>query len=158
MSLHRDLESLPFDQPTADQSPPLSTARPRRHRHFPDPTTHICLFCLRFVNPAASRRGRTNRQRGGSWEREFAELVGGRRMGQLNLPWDVECPGYLRAQTKQLDRWPSLAAVIAMLDAIPVGAELRAVALKDTPGTGHKPRRLLIVDASEYASWHGRAK
>lgn len=115
-------------------------------------------FCGTVRNAAVSRRSKNNRARGGSWEREFAELVGGRRMGQLNLPWDVEVSGYLRAQTKQLDRWPSLAAVIAMLDAIPVGAELRAVALKDTPGTGHRPRRLLIVDASEYASWHGRAK
>ena len=50
----------------------------------------------------------------------------------------------------------SLAKVIEWLDAIPAGPELRAVTLADTPGSGGRTRRLIVMDLAEYAAWHGR--
>ena len=163
-----DLDAALAAQPIAPATPNVSTKR--RHRHMwvvrvlttslmapgISGTRIECASCAAIRNPAVSRRARNNRKRGGSWEREFAAMMGGIREGQLNLPHDVRVPDYLRAQTKQLDRWPSLNAVLDMLDAIPAGRDLRAVALKDTPGAGHRPRRIVILDADEYAAWHGR--
>jgi len=40
MTLYRDLDTLPFDQPEADASPAVSTATPRRHRHVWRPGPH----------------------------------------------------------------------------------------------------------------------
>lgn len=116
-----------------------------------------CSRCHRVRDAAASRRGRANRKRGNGDELEVARILGGRKVGQLALPWDVEIPGYLRAQAKKLDRWPSLAKVIEWLDAIPAGPELRAVTLADAPGPGGgKVRRLIVMDLIEFAAWHGR--
>lgn len=134
------MTDLPFHYP--DEAPASGAGSTRRAKAPP--------------TPEASRRSRNNRKRGGAWEREAAEDIGGRRMGQLNLPWDVEVPGYARIQTKQLDRWPSLAKVGEWLDAIDQGDHLRMVALKDTPGPGRKARRLVVMDWDEFCRWHGR--
>lgn len=108
------------------------------------------------VDAERTRRSRNNRARGGAEERAVAALLGGDVVGALNLPWDVRVEGYARVQVKKLDRWPSLAAIITWLDAIPVGAELRAVTIADTPGPGRRSRRLIVMDAAEFASFHGR--
>ena len=102
-----------------------------------------------------SRRSRNNRARGTRDELAVARALGGRKVGELGLPWDVEMPGYARIQAKRLDRWPSLAKVIEWMDAIPVGPEMRMVSLADTPGPGHKTRRLLVIDLEEFAQHHG---
>ena len=139
----------------------VNVATPRRHRH--EWYTYqndgrdwtACRSCGKVKDVAVTRRSRNNRKRGGTWENECAHLLGGRRVGQLNLPWDVEVEGFARVQTKVLDRWPSLNSVVSWLDAIPAGRELRIVALKDTPGPGHPARRLVVMDADEFAAWHG---
>jgi hypothetical protein len=107
-------------------------------------------------DPVRVRRNRGNRKRGGTWERDAAREIGGRRMGQLLLPWDVEVEGYARIQTKKLARWPSLAAVVTWLDAMPIGPTLRMVAIADAPGAGHRSRKLVVLDWDEYVRWHGR--
>ena len=107
---------------------------------------------------AVSRRNKNNGKRGRSDELAVAKILGGRKIGPLGLPWDVELGGYLRAQCKQLDTWPSVATIITWLDAIPAGRELRAVTLADTPGAGHRTRRLIVFDLTEYARWHGRTE
>ena len=111
-----------------------------------------CGRCGKMLDAAASRRGRNNRSRGNRAELDIARSVGGRKMGPLGMPWDVEIPGYARFQVKKLARWPSLAACLAWLDTIPAGRELRGVAVVET---GRKPRRLLVVDLDEFAAWHG---
>ena len=116
-----------------------------------------CGNCNKPKSEAVSRRSRNNRKRGATWERDAAADIGGRRMGQLNLPWDVEVPAYARIQTKVLDRWPSLNKVVEWLDDIGAGDKLRIVALKDTPGPGGKARKLAVIDWDEYCKWHGRA-
>lgn len=123
-------------------TPPTVNVTTRRAKPTPD--------------PARQRRNRNNRSRGGVEEREVAALLGGRKVGQLGLPWDVEVPGYARVQCKKLNRWPSLARVIEWLDAMGAGDELRAVTIADTPGGGVKTRRLIVMDAAEFARWHGR--
>ena len=115
-----------------------------------------CRRCGRGRNAAASRRGRNNRARGTRDELVVARLLGGRKVGELGLPHDVEVPGYMRAQCKRLDRWPSLARVVGWLDAMGACPELRAVTLADTPGPGGRTRRLIVMDLDDFAAWHGR--
>ena len=138
-----DLDDLPFTHDDG-RTPNGAKGRPKGRNPNPD--------------PVASRRGRNNRSRGNRDELAVARILGGRKVGELLLPWDVEIPGYARIQCKRLDRWPSLAKVIRWLDAIPAGPELRAVTLADTPGPGGRTRRLIVMDLAEYARWHGRSE
>ena len=115
-----------------------------------------CVHCGRPYVAAVSRRSRNNRSRGNRDELAVARLLGGSKVGELGLPWDVEIPGYLRAQAKKLADWPSVNEIVRWLDAIPAGPELRAVTLADTPGPGGRTRRLIVMDLAEYARWHGR--
>ena len=115
-----------------------------------------CARCGAVKDAVVSRRSRNNRLRGVSDELAVANLLGGRKIGPLGYPWDVEVPGYLRAQCKKLAAWPSVNEIVRWLDAIPAGPELRAVTLADTPGHGGRTRRLIVMDLEEYARWHGR--
>jgi hypothetical protein len=152
---------LPFTLPDPDPTrPERKPAKCRRHRWAEfrndyyldvDRIETRCDRCGKAKDQAGSKRGRNNRRRGTTDER----LLGGEKVGPLGLPWDVVIPGYLRAQCKHLDRWPSLNEVVRWLDAIPAGPELRAVTLADTPGQGGRTRRLIVMDLEEYARWHG---
>lgn len=148
----------------APLTPPTPTGvRRKPHRHtweaspaLPASSDRWCARCGVVRDETKVRRGRNNRKRGTSDELVVATTLGGRKVGQLNMPWDVEIAGYLRAQCKKLVRWPSMAAVVAWLDAIPAGTELRAVTLADAPGAGKRVRRLIVLDLDEFAAWHGR--
>ena len=118
----------------------------------------VCGKCGHVFDAAVSRRSRLNGKRGRNDELVVANILGGRKVGSLGMSHDVEIPGYLRVQAKKLDRWPSLGKVIEWLDAIPVGPEIRAVTLADTPGPGGKTRRLIVMGLEEFAQWHGRPK
>jgi hypothetical protein len=146
-----------FDTPAR---PALAPARQcRRHEWtWAGPTPEDgerCRFCGRQRDVALSRRGRTNRARGNREELTVARLIGGEKVGPLGHPWDVSLPGYMRLQIKKLAKWPSLAAVLTWMNAIPVGQEMRAVAIVEAAGQGRKPRRLLVLDLDEFARWHG---
>jgi hypothetical protein len=146
-----------FDTPAR---PALAPARQcRRHEWtWAGPTPEDgerCRFCGRLRDVALSRRGRTNRARGNREELTVARLIGGEKVGPLGHPWDVSLPGYMRLQIKKLAKWPSLAAVLTWMNAIPVGQEMRAVAIVEAAGQGRKPRRLLVLDLDEFARWHG---
>lgn len=155
-----DFDDLPF---LAGDAPGFVVPTPRRCRRHrwgePDRLTGAtaCVRCGRPRDDVRVRRGRTNRYRGNSDELVVAKMLGGRKVGPAGHEWDVEVDGYLRLQAKRLDRWPSLNAIIGWLDAIPTGPHLRAVSLADTPGAGHRTRRLVVMDLDEYARWHGRA-
>ena len=98
--------SLPEADPTAIERPPRKCVR---HDWAEDMTiggiepVYRCARCGAVKDPARSRRNRNNGRRGRSDELTVARLLGGEKVGQLNLPWDVVVPGYLRAQAKQLD-------------------------------------------------------
>ena len=115
-----------------------------------------CRRCGAVKDAVVSRRSRNNRKRGVSDELAVANLLGGRKIGPLGYTWDVEVPGYLRAQCKKLAAWPSVNEIVRWLDAIPAGPELRAVTLADTPGPGGRTRRLIVMDLESFAAWHGR--
>lgn len=157
-----DLDDLPFHDPDWPPAPvaerePKPCRHPKYERLRPlGDLPEECGACGHTFDPIASRRGRNNGKRGRSDELVVANLLGGRKIGPLGYSYDVEVPGYLRAQAKQLDRWPSLSKVISWLDAIPIGDHLRAVTLADTPGAGRRTRRLIVFDLDEWARWHGR--
>lgn len=114
-----------------------------------------CRRCHHLRDSTASRRNKNNRKRGTSDEPRVAALLGGRAIGPLNLPHDVEVGGYLHAQAKKLDKWPSLNEIIGWIDAIAPGPWMRAVTLADTPGAGRKVRRYIVIPLDEFASFHG---
>jgi hypothetical protein len=133
------MTDLRWDNP--DSPPTLNGAKGRRGRN-PNP------------DPAASRRGRTSRNRGNAYEREVAAKLGGRRVGQYGDETDVDVPGWLKVQCKngtsypeRIDRW--LRAIVA-----PAGT-LRAVVFGDAPGPGRKRRSLIVLDLDEFAARYG---
>lgn len=117
-----------------------------------------CSRCGTIKDPARSRRNKNNGKRGRSDEGTVAALLGGRGVGPLQLPHDVEVGDYLHAQAKLLDEWPSLNQVVKWLDAITPGPWMRGVTLADTPGAGRKRRRLIVLDLREYAEHHGAGR
>jgi len=154
-----------FDAPSGPRPGAAPARKCRRHMYAVDGLTEIdsfdgqpvCARCGKVKDATTSKRNKNNGKRGRSDELRVARILGGNKLGQLGLPWDVEIPGYLRVQCKQLDTWPSIAKVIEWLDAIPGGHELRAVTLADTPGAGGRTRRLIVMELEEYARWHGKA-
>lgn len=107
------------------------------------------------ADPTRQRRNRGNRNRGATFEREVARVLGGRRVGPLLLPWDVEVPGYMRVQTKYVATLPSIPAALAWLAAIPSEPELRAVAIGNAAGRGTRGARVILAELGEYERWHG---
>ena len=83
-----------------------------------------CQVCFEIRDEVKSRMGRNNRRRGTAAELDVARLVGGRKVGPLGLPWDVEV-GTFRLQVRDLSVPPSLRRVVKALDAI-----------RDAPGEG----------------------
>ena len=153
-------DDLPFTLPDPDPTrPERQPAKCRRHRwvrtYFDD--AEHCDRCGHWADAGKQKRGKNARKRGVSDELAVARLLGGSKVGPLGLPWDVVVDGYLRAQCKKVSRWPSIAEVIAWLDAIPAGPELRAVTLADAPGHG-KVRRLIVLDLEEFAAMHGKGE
>jgi len=153
-------DELPFTLPDPDPTRPEHPSR-KCYRHDWAQGYHdevaTCRRCGAVRDPEKARRGRNNGRRGRSDELKVARILGANKLGQLGLPWAVEIPGYLRAQCKQLDSWPSVNQILEWLDAIPAGHELRAVTLADTPGAGGRTRRVIVMDLEEYARWHGKA-
>ena len=99
---------------------------------------------------------------GSAAEREVADMLGGVRVGQLNGPIDVKVDGYMALQVKKVSTQPSLAAIRAMLDAIPPWdvvqerALLRGVVVIQRAGQGRRGSRTITFDLDDYAAWHGR--
>lgn len=122
---------------------------------LPSPVGGFCIRCGKLRNLDASRRGRSNRKRGGRAELDVARAVGGNKVGPLGHPWDVELPGYMRLQVKKLATWPSLGQIAQWIDAIPASDAMRAVAVIQAAGQGKRGRRLLVLDLDEFARWHG---
>lgn len=161
------MSDLPFLAP--DEDPTRPTREPRKCRRHDwtlnhtfygnetDIDIHRCTRCGEVRDETTVKRNRNNKKRGTSDEAKVAAILGGRKVGPMGWPWDVEVGSWMRAQCKQLDRWPSLNQVVAWLDAIPAGDYMRAVTLADTPGAGRKTRRLIVIDLDEFVLHHGRA-
>jgi hypothetical protein len=134
---------------------PRRCTHPRQFRRDLEDGGTACTRCGRDIPATVSRQSRNNRKRGGAAELAVAKRIGAAKMGPLGLPWDVEKPGWIRLQVKKLAKWPSLNDVQRWMDAIPVGAEMRGVALIEAAGPGVRGRRLIVLDLDEFAEHHG---
>src|SRR3972149_1953024 len=149
---------LPFDPQPEPMVVIERTAR--RHRHswgdlsprFAEDARVRCIRCDVPKDPAASRRGKSARNRGNAFEREVAAALGVRRVGQYGSPTDVEgdwiavpCQGGA-AVPERLWGWLPAAR----------GAQLRAAVIGDAPASGGKRRVLIALDFDEFCAWFGK--
>jgi hypothetical protein len=103
---------------------------------------------------AKSRRGRTARQRGNSFEREVAKRLNGQRVGQYGGKADVSAD-WIAVQCKvggsyseRYDGW---------LRSIPVkGDQLAALVVGDSPGAGKRRRTIIVLDLDDFIAWFGK--
>lgn len=148
----------------------VSTApmRPHRHRwaltvHWDDARqanvadgTHHCLTCrpLVFRDPVRSRRSRNNGKRGKAAELDVARAVGGRKVGPLGHPWDVEMAGYARLQVRKYATPQGLRAIAAELARIAraPGPEMPGYIWIE-PGRGGE--RLVVFRLRDFSERHG---
>lgn len=112
----------------------------------------ICTRCWKRLDPAASRRGKNNRSRGNAEELAVARKLGGRKMGPLGLPWDVEMRGYARLQVRKYATPESLRKIAAELGRIGSGVEMPGYVWVE-PGRGGA--RLIVFRLSDFAERHG---
>jgi hypothetical protein len=140
---------LPFDYP--DVTPPNLAAAPKRcRRHVWD--SGVCARCDKPQDATLSRRGRNNRSRGNSIEREIGKRLGLRRVGQYGGPDDLSGELFAAqvksggAFSERLWQW---------LKAVPVNAGQTALlVVTDAPGPGHRRRAMVILDISDWADLH----
>ena len=116
-----------------------------------------CAFCGKIRDAVASRRGRSNRSRGNRAELDVARSIpGGRKMGPLGLPWDVEVGTYARLQVKKLAERPSANEIARLIERIPdTGDRLRGFVWVEAAGQGKRGERIVWFLAEEFAEWHG---
>ena len=99
---------------------------------------------------AKSRRGRTARQRGNAFEREVAETIGGKRVGQFGSKVDVD-GGWIVIQCKVGQSYPE--RLDGWLRSVPVQAhQIAALVVGDSPGAGKRRRSMVILDWEDFAA------
>ena len=157
------MTDLPFTLPDPDPSRPERPPRKcRRHTYQllaiepGDPHDRFTLGpCVRCGVPyveAVSRRSRNNRSRGNRAELDAARAVGGRKVGPLGHPWDVEMPGYARLQVRKYATPQGLRKIAAELARIGSGAEMPGYIWIE-PGRGGE--RLIVFRLADFAERHG---
>jgi hypothetical protein len=106
-------------------------------------------------NAERSRRGRTARQRGNSFEREVAKKLGAHRVGQFGGKQDV-ANEWIAVQCKEGTSYPE--RLDGWLRSIPVkGDQLAALVVGDSPGAGTRRRAMIVLDLDDFIAWFGRA-
>lgn|GEM_PF-1961743 len=152
-------DDLPFDYPSAANPGAAPAKVCLRHEwlmvlDFTDGRQSgiVCQRCGKVRDDATSRRGRNSRSRGNAAELVVARHLGGKKMGPLGLPWDVEMPGYARLQVKKLATAPSLRFVASELARIGSGAEMPGFVWVE-PGRGGE--RLIVFRLADFAERHG---
>jgi hypothetical protein len=116
--------------------------------------SHMSDADIDLQNAARSRRGRTARQRGNSFEREVAKRLNGQRVGQFGGKTDVATE-WIAVQCKvggsyseRYDGW---------LRSIPVkGDQLAALVIGDSPGAGKRRRTMIVLDLDDFIAWFGK--
>jgi hypothetical protein len=122
----------------------------RRHNWW----TGVCLLCGKTQDPVVSRRSRNNRKRGNAAELDVARGVGGRKVGPLGHPWDVEMTGYARLQVRKYQTPQGLRAIAAEL------ARIARAPGEEMPGyiwiePGRGGERLVVFRLKDFAERHG---
>jgi hypothetical protein len=117
--------------------------------------TAFCLRCHAVRDPAASRRGRTNRSRGNAIERDVARHLGLRRVGQYGGKEDV-AGDLWAAQVKSGGAFSE--RYWAWLKAVPVNADqVQLLVVTDARGPGHPRRAIVVLDLDDWRDLHGAA-
>jgi hypothetical protein len=163
-----DLDALLQDVPIAAPSLTGAVGRPKKCRRHEWVKTYrvtgdcdviwevTCAKCPAIRDEARSRRGRNARKRGNGLQAKAAKAAGIANIGALGLPEDAGTSReWIRLQVKSgagyprlLDRW---------LRAITVDADqLRGVVYVETPGAGHRAKRLIVLDYDEFLAWYGK--
>ena len=149
-------DDLPFDYPSPANPGAPKPRVCRRHEWFSAPSEtgllFVCLRCSKVRDDAASRRGRNSRARGNAEELTVARKLGGRKMGPLGLPWDVEMTGYARLQVRKYATPESLRKIAAELARIGSGPEMPGYVWVE-PGRGGE--RLIVFRLSDFSERHG---
>lgn len=117
----------------------------------------LCLRCSTIKDATRTRRGKNNRKRGNAAELTVARAVGGRKVGPMGWPWDVEMPGYARLQVRKLASPPSINDIRKALDAI------AATPSDAMPGyvwiePGRNGERLIVFRLKDWQERHGGAE
>ena len=149
-----DLEWMtPVDDPTR----PDRGSRPcRRHIWLKEGEVTTCVRCSRLRDDIATRRGRNNRSRGNSIEREVGKQLGLRRVGQYGGPDDLS-GDLFAAQVKSGGAFPE--RLWSWLKAVPVNAgQTPLLVVTDAPGPGHRRRAVVIVEIGDWIALHGPTK
>ena len=116
----------------------------------------ICSRCWKRLDAKAVRRGRNNRSRGNSIERDVGKQLGLKRVGQFGGATDLGVSadpfavsvksgsGYFSERYwDQLKRQPVAAGQTALL------------VVTDAPGPGHKRRAMVVLDLADWLDLHG---
>lgn len=111
-----------------------------------------CTRCGKAQDPALARRGRLNRSRGNSIEREIGKRLGLRRVGQYGGPDDLS-GDLFAAQVKSGGAFSE--RYWAWLKAVPVTAnQTPLLVVTDAPGPGRRRRAVVILDLDDWEALH----
>jgi len=163
-----DRADLPFGEPLTPANPAAPKPRVcRRHDwtrygtlelgpsglSLSDLGSSRCARCGKVKDETVSRRSRNNRKRGNAEELTVARKLGGRKMGPLGLPWDVELPGYARLQVRKYATPQGLRTIADEIRRIGYAAPEMPGYVWVEPGRGGA--RLIVFDLDQYATRHG---
>jgi hypothetical protein len=121
----------------------------------PEGEIYRCARCGAIRSPESARRGRNNRQRGNSIEREVGKALGLTRVGQYGTPTDLGATAEpFAVQVKSGGafserQWSWLKAVPTTASQTPL------LVIADAPGPGHRRRAVVVLDLADWIALHG---
>lgn len=145
-------------------TPPNPGAAPARKcfRHdwtWAGPTPEAgerCRRCGRVRDDQLSRRGRTNRNRGNSIERDVGKQLGLRRVGQYGGPTDVgNAAEPFRVSVKSGSGYFSERYWDQLKRQIVTAEQTALLVVTDAPGPGHRRRAVVVLDLADWLLLHG---
>lgn len=149
------MTDLPFDYPSPAN---LGAPAPRKCRRHDWELSYFderprCARCGLVRDEDAARRGKNNRSRGNSIEREIGKRLGLRRVGQYGGPDDLSGELFA-AQVKSGGAFSE--RYWAWLKAVPANAgQTPLLVVTDAPGPGHRRRAVVVIDLEEWIALHG---
>ncbi|MGH2514002.1 MAG: hypothetical protein ACRDGQ_15130 [Candidatus Limnocylindrales bacterium] len=114
-----------------------------------------CRRCGRIKDEAASRRGRNARARGNQLERDWCHRLGLRLTGKFGGPDDGTNELFVgQAKSKSSAAYPGwMSDELAKLPR--TGGRIPILGILEAPGSGHKPRRLVVLEEADFIALHG---
>jgi hypothetical protein len=142
--------------PEPDDREPRKCRHPRPYRMKVD-GVDTCTSCSHVFDPIRQAMGRRNRKRGNSKELASAKRNATVRSGQFGGKDDYRVKGLFAFQNKSMvtSRFPGW--MTNEIDAVrKAWPDLEPVLhVEESPGPGHRPRRLYVVDEKTWLALHG---